>query len=92
MSAMECYRTVGLCLKRQFVPDLDMLHEIALVSPMTRLEKALPVILILLALGAYGLMELPIDSVLVIARTVGWVLATILILSLVVRGLMKRNT
>ncbi len=69
-----------------------MLHEIALVSPMTRLEKALPVILILLALGAYGLMELPIDSVLVIARTVGWVLATILILSLVVRGLMKRNT
>lgn len=59
---------------------------------MNRLEKALPVILILLVLGAFGLMELPMDTVLVIAKVVGWILAGLMVCVLVVRGLMKSNT
>jgi hypothetical protein len=59
---------------------------------MTALEKALPIILIALCMGAFGLMKLPMETVLWIARGVGWVLAAILVMTLVVRGLIKRNS
>jgi hypothetical protein len=58
---------------------------------MNRLEKALPIILILCALGAFGLMKLPIETVLVIAKSVGWILSAMLVAGLVARGLMKRQ-
>jgi hypothetical protein len=59
---------------------------------MNAVEKALPIILIALCLGAFGLMKLPMDTVLWIARGVGWVLAVVLVMTLVIRGLIKRNS